>query len=57
MTSEGALALLDHARDAIAGQIKKALSHTEFGGGHVRSAQRLLIGCKAIIATAAHLGS
>ena len=54
--TEGALALLDHARDALAGQIKSALSAAEFGGGRVNGAVGLLFGCKAIIAVAAHLG-
>jgi hypothetical protein len=54
--TEGALALLDHARDALAEQIKRALSAAEFGDGRVNGAVGLLVGCKAIISAAAHLG-
>jgi hypothetical protein len=53
--TEGALALLDHARDALAGQIKRALSTAEFGGGQVNGALGLVVGCKAIIAIAGQL--
>ena len=54
--TEGALALLDRARDALAGQIKRELSGAEFGDGQVNGAQGLLVGCKAIIAIAGQLG-
>jgi hypothetical protein len=53
--TEGALSLLDHARDAVAGQIKADLSSAEFGGGQVNGAPGLLAGCKALIAGAVHL--
>jgi hypothetical protein len=55
--TEGVLALLDRARDAVAGRIKATLSSAEFGGGQVNGALGLLAGCKAIIATAGHLGN
>jgi len=51
-----ALTLLDHARDALAGKIKAELSSAEFGRGTVNGAFRLLVGCKAVVATAEHLG-
>ncbi len=53
--TEGALSLLDRARDALAEQIKTALSSAEFGGTPVHGARRLLVGCRALIATAEQL--
>ena len=47
--TERALTLLDHARDAVAGEIKRQLSSAEFDGGKVRHATRLLFGCRAVI--------
>jgi hypothetical protein len=55
--TEGALALLDHARDALTGQIKGELSSAEFGGGQIHGALGFLLGCKALIAAAGHLGN
>jgi hypothetical protein len=55
--TEGALALLDNARDAVAGQIKRTLSSAEFSGGQVNDALGLLVGCRAIVAAAGHLGN
>jgi hypothetical protein len=54
-TTEGALARLDQARDALAGQIKGALSSAEFGGDQIDGAQGLLHGCNALIAAAGQL--
>jgi hypothetical protein len=55
LQTEGALSLLERARDALAGQIKSELSSAEFGTGQVKAAPALLIGCHALIAAAGHL--
>jgi hypothetical protein len=54
--TEGALRLLDRARDAVAERIKAALSSAESAGGRVHGTLGLLAGCKAIIAAAGRLG-
>jgi hypothetical protein len=58
--TETALTLLERARDAVAGQIKRALSSAEFGdsglhGGFGRGDRGLLFACNAIIAAAGRL--
>jgi hypothetical protein len=56
LETEQALKFLEHARDALTGQIKRELSTAEFAGRNVKGARGLLIGCEALIATAGHLG-
>jgi hypothetical protein len=55
--TERALSLLEHAHDALAGRITAELSSAEFGRGRVDGAFELMVGCRAVLATAAHLGS
>jgi hypothetical protein len=57
LATKGALTLLEHARDNLAGRIKAELSSAEFGHGQVSDAFGLLVGCKVLLASAAHVGS
>jgi hypothetical protein len=54
-STEIALTLLEHARDAVAGQIKRELSSAEFAGGKIHADFGLLFGCNALIAAAGRL--
>jgi hypothetical protein len=57
LATKRALTLLEHVRDDLAGRIKAELSSAEFGHGQVSDAFGLLVGCKAVLVTAAHVGS